>query len=123
MEWRAATPDLVLVSPPGLLPVGDTTTQGLKYQHFLRCLPTPLLPIPSRFESKNLENQFVVDDLMTEWGRDMERETPRTHLLGAIRKYTIPYLGARTEAHLTFLRKLAVALTHKSVRTAILLRV
>ena len=27
MEWEAATPDLVLVSPPpGLSPVGDTTT-------------------------------------------------------------------------------------------------
>ena len=123
MEWEAATPDLVLVSLPGLPPVGETMTQGLKHQHFLRCLPTPLLPIPSRFESKNLENQTVVDDLITEWGHGMERETPRTYLLGAIRKYTIPYLGARTEPHVTFLRKLSVALTHRSVRTAILLRV
>jgi hypothetical protein len=56
---------------------------------------------------------------MKEWGRGMEQETPRTHLLGAIRKYTIPYLGAKTEGHITFLRKLAVALTHKSVRTAV----
>lgn len=59
---------------------------------------------------------------MTEWGRGMERETPRTHLLGAIRRFTIPYLGAKTENHLTFLHKLAVALTHKTVRTAILLQ-
>lgn len=77
----------------------------------------PLLPIAPQFESKNLENQNVVDDLMAEWGRGMERETPRTRILGAIRKFTIPYLGARTEGHLSFLRKLAVALTHRSVRT------
>jgi hypothetical protein len=59
----------------------------------------------------------MVDDLTGEWGRGMEQETPRKHLLGAIKKYTIPYLGAQTEGHLSFLRHLAVALTHRSVRT------
>jgi len=118
VEWEAATPDLVLVSSSlGLSSVEGTTTQVSNHQHFLLCLPTPLLPIPSQFESKSIESQSAVDGLMEEWGRGMRQETPRTHLLGAIRKYTIPYLGAQTEGHLTFLRKLAVAVTHRSVCT------
>ena len=108
--------------PSGIPPVEGTTTQDSNRQHFLRCLPTPLLPVPSQFDSRDLEDRSVVDALMREWGHGMKQETPRTHLLGAIRKYTIPYLGARTEGHVTFLTKLAVVLTHKSVRAAVSLR-